>query len=172
MSEQFVPLRGNKRKPNTHTQKIKLLWWQQRKAKLPTPDACLLYNTMHIHTPGACLLWCTSAPMSWHSVAPSSHFYGLTYLLRPEHCPVTVLGHFETAVQVQVITLQISCSGAKRSKNREVKTKNLTGLWFALSLTSASYWEPASLFPQNALCAYMTELRYSVFERQNLSHPK
>lgn len=77
--------------------------------------------------------------MSWHLVATSSHFYGLMYLLHPEHCPLIVLGHFETAVQVQVITLQISCSGAKRSKNREVKTKNLTGLWFALYLTSTSY---------------------------------
>lgn len=186
MSEQFVPLRGNKKKPrtHTHTHKIKLLWWQ-REEKLPIPDACLLKpvsviqhyicpcNWSTLRTTVSCdemprLGPCIQSPPT------AACCYSLTYHLHPQHCSLILLGHLGTAVQSPIYYLVNimfrSKEKSKWSKNRG-KKKSLTRLLFVLYSTSASYWKPAFLISQNALHAYMTTVLFS-FWKTKVSHPK
>lgn len=182
MSEQFVPLRGNKNKPkHTHAHKIKLLWWQKRE-KLPIPDACFCYTRWCMSTQLECarnsrLLWdqvpglCpgTQSPPAAASVASHTSSTPNTVLFN------FVWGTLKTQLNSHLLPCEYHVGERKGkqklSKNRG-KNKSLTGLWFVLYSTSISCWKRAFLFPQNTLHACMTELHYLAFQRQKLSRPK
>lgn len=142
-----------------------LVWW----------SLFLLYNMMYIHATGvrskqpalvircpACVLALSHPQQPGVPPPPSTlslHFIGAAW-----NCS-------SSPIYYLVNIMFRSKKESKWSKNRG-KNKSFTGLQFVLYSTSASYREPAFLFPQNTLKAYMTELRYLVFERQKLSHPK
>lgn len=100
------------------------------------------------------LLWSDAQPVSWHSVAPNSHIYSLMYLPHPQHCPLILLGHLETSVQVQSITLWISHSGAKRNlKDLKIEVKTKASLDCSLSFTQP-------LLPTESQLSYFPKTYY------------